>query len=142
MTSSSQFVDFDLNSVASEKRFKGFGVYVIRAVTNEGKPISIKRLGGVDPDGILYIGRSGFESRSPSRTIGNRLGEFLRGQHSGGKTYERARGILNANKEFSGHSLQARALNCEEAKIAETEKRLLKKYFEQFAELPPTYSSR
>ena len=34
------------------------GVYRIRAFTGNGESLSIPRLGGIDPDGILHIGKS------------------------------------------------------------------------------------
>ena len=35
------------------------GVYRIRAFTEHGEPLCIGRFGGVDPHGILHIGKSG-----------------------------------------------------------------------------------
>lgn len=40
------------------------GAYYIRCVNKFGKPINIVRLGGVDKEGIIYIGESGRNLRS------------------------------------------------------------------------------
>ena len=121
--------------------FNHLGIYQIRAVTSDGGPIPIHRLVGVDPLGVLYIGRSGY---NPDRSIANRIGEFIRGKnHSGGKTYARAKHVLDKFPQCSGHSLQARAMRIEtKEEINKAESRELCEYHEKYAELPPFNSAR
>ena len=61
------------------------GVYRIRAFTDEGDPLPICRLGGVDPLGILHIGKSG--------NLGSRIRSFrqaaqgLKAAHHAGREF-------------------------------------------------------
>ncbi len=73
---------------ASEFEQDKFGVYQIRIVDGDNKPIPIPRIGGTDPDGIIYIGRSGYKSHKADRSLAKRISEFERGPHSGGETYD------------------------------------------------------
>ena len=70
--------------IAKSKKgpFNYLGIYQIQVVTASGDPIPICRLGGVDPFGLLYMGRSG--DHFP-RTVQNRVKEFAQLQHSGGE---------------------------------------------------------
>ena len=124
-----------------DRRLVGYGVYEIRAVTPNRKPISINRVRASDPEGILYIGRSGFKSRSPLRTVANRIKEFLGQRHSGGITYAKARDRLNRAPPFAGHTLEARAMFVPDKSIVFAERRVLAQYFAKYAELPPCNSS-
>ncbi len=128
-------------AASGEQRLVAHGIYQIRAVTPRGKPIRIDRLLGNDPKGILYVGRSGIKSRSPSRTIANRLREFLAQRHSGGVTYAKACARLNVTARFMGHRLEARAIFLKDKDISTTESRVLAEYFSKHAELPPCNSS-
>ena len=60
-----------------------YGIYRVRVTNPQGAPIPIPRIGGVDPDGILNIGRSGFTTSKTDRSLGRRLWEFWRVAHSG-----------------------------------------------------------
>jgi len=118
--------------------FNCLGIYQIRAVTSSGKPIPVSRLVGVDPIGILYIGRSGFSS---GRSIANRIGEFVRQQHSGGITYATAKEVLDKSSAYSRHSLQVRVKVLSTKKeIESAESRTLQEYFSKYGELPPCNS--
>jgi len=121
--------------------FNHLGIYQIRAVTSGGEPIPIHRLVEVDPLGILYIGRSGLDL---DRSIANRIGEFIAGKkHSGSKTYAKAKRVWDKYPQYSGHSLQVRAMRVdtkEEIKVAES--LALDEYFDEYAELPPFNSAR
>jgi hypothetical protein len=117
-----------------------YGVYQIRAATAAETPIPIPRVRGVDPQGILYVGRSGFWSRSRSRTIANRIHEFLVKRHSGGITYARAGLRLKRTEPFTGHLLQVRAAFLEDRQIVLKEASVLDQYFAKYAELPPCNS--
>lgn len=128
-------------AISGDQRLAAHGIYQIRAVTPRGKPIRINRLLGADPEGVLYVGRSGLKFRSPSRTIANRLREFLKQQHSGGITYAKACSCLNGTPRFAGHQLQVRALFLEDKHITATESSVLAEYFAKHAELPPCNSS-
>lgn len=120
---------------------KEFGLYQIRAVSRQGKPIPISRLRDVDPEGILYVGRSGFQATSPHRTVANRIGEFIKQRHSGGITYAKAAARLESNPRFAGHRLQVRARFFPDSSIAREEAKVLEAYFRKYAELPPCNSS-
>lgn len=120
---------------------KGFGLYQIRAVSPQGKPIRIFRLKDADPGGILYVGRSGFQATSPRRTVANRIGEFVGQRHSGGITYAKAAARLKSNPRFAGHRLQVRARFLPDSAIVQEEARVLEAYFKKYTELPPCNSS-
>ena len=122
----------------------GFGIYQVRAVLkpNGDKALEIGRLGGIDQSGLLYIGRSGIQSKSPKRTIKNRVNEFLLKRHSGGKTYSAALRSLGGNKNFLSHVLQVRGMLLPEEKIKSRESQEIEKYVREFAELPPCNSRR
>jgi len=51
------------------------GIYYIRCVDNYGKPVLIPRLGGMDNEGIIYIGETG-------RNLRNRLRSFWKTAHN------------------------------------------------------------
>lgn len=120
--------------------FNCLGIYQIRAVTSSGKPIPVCRLVGVDPLGTVYIGRSGFAS---GRSIANRIGEFVRQQHSGGVTYARAKEGPDRTPAYSRHSLQVRAkVLFTKKEIESAESRALQEYFSKYGELPPCNSAR
>ena len=140
MTKWTDWMPIDAAIVGNRKLAK-HGIYQIRAITPRGKPIRINRLLGTDTEGILYVGRSGFKLRSPSRSISNRLREFLARRHSGGITYAKACSCLNGARRFVGHELEVRAMFVDDTQIAATEARVLAKYFETHAELPPCNSS-
>ena len=144
----SNWADWVSIETAKSKRgpFNHLGIYQIRAVTPAGESIPIHRLVGIDSSGILYIGRSGYNS---NRSIANRIGEFVRQQHSGrqkhsgGVTYARAKPILERAPQFSGHHLQVRAkLLSTKEDIDLAEAKALDEYFSEHAELPPCNSAR
>jgi hypothetical protein len=138
----SNWTDWVTIETAKSKKgpFNHLGIYQIRAVTPTGEPIPINRFVGIDLLGILYIGRSGYTS---NRSIANRIGEFVRQQHSGGDTYARAKQVLEREPQFSGHLLQVRTkliFTKEEIDLAEA--KALREYFSEHAELPPCNSAR
>jgi len=132
----------DINLAKSKKGpYEDFGIYQIRAVNKELKTIPIERINGLDREGVLYIGRSGFKNQRTNRTIANRINEFIKKQHSGGITYGLAKNILRKNKKFSQHNLQVRALFQSDNQIELKEAEELHNYFLKFAELPPCNSA-
>ena len=140
MTKWSDWMDVDLAGKQNGS-LDDFGVYQIRAVNKSGNPIPIGRLAGVDPLGILYVGRSGFRRQKTNRTVANRVREFVRQAHSGGITYARANKILKQVPQFSDHQLQVRAKVLPDDKIDVEESNVLRKYFKKYAELPPCNSA-
>lgn len=140
MSGWTDWIDIDF-AESKEGPLNDFGVYEIRAVDSKGQPVPIKRLVGVDMLGRLYVGRSGFSHQKTKRTIANRIREFLRGRHSGGVTYARAREILQQTQKFSGHRLQVRAMFLPDDKIESGESKVLYDYFSKHAELPPCNSA-
>ena len=121
-----------------------YGIYQIRAADVAGKPIPIPRMGSVDEEGILYIGRSGYKDRSPSRTLAVRLKEFEQVDHSGAQTYFLAEctGCLNQGI-YKKHKLQCRVmyLSGDKEEIDKKEIGAIGQYFCRFGELPPCNSS-
>ncbi|MFH1718587.1 MAG: hypothetical protein ABIF19_14630 [Planctomycetota bacterium] len=134
----SEWVDIE-KARSTNGPFNYLGIYQIRAATTSGKPISIQRLAGVDASGVLYIGRSGFNS---NRSIANRIGEFVRKQHSGGITYAKAKPVLDERPRFSKHCLQVKAKFLKTDQIPKAESEALDEYFLEYAELPPCNSAR
>lgn len=123
-----------------------FGIYEIQMVNQLGHPIPISRIGGIDKEGIIYIGRSGLKR---PRTLSRRLHEFQIGKHSGAKTYELVSEVLERLKPaYSNHKLQYRAIHLPVDKvkgdmpeIVFKEGRALGDYFSKYAELPPCNSN-
>ena len=145
MTRWSKWCDVQIGEKVPVDNFPdGFGIYQVRAVlrSNLEKPLEIGRLGGIDRSGLLYIGRSGIQSKSPTRTIKNRVNEFLseRKRHSGGETYKSALSSLRKNHAFINHQLQVRGMQLPEEEIKSAESDALKAYVRTFAELPPCNS--
>ena len=52
-------------AISGDQQLGAHGVYQIRAVTPRVRPIHIDRILGADPEGILYVGRSGLKLRAP-----------------------------------------------------------------------------
>lgn len=109
------------------------GIYQIRMVDRDKKPITIPRLAGVDTEGIVYIGKS--------VRLRPRIEDFLGGRHSGGGSYYLVYRHLIRSKRFRTHSLQFRVLTCEEPALEIKEANILRKYFYKFCELPPFNST-
>ena len=122
-------------------KLKEYGLYQIRAIKPSGKPIPIPRMRMTDPDGILYIGRSGLQGKSPARTLANRIRKFENKHHSGGITYADAAARLKGVSRFAGHRLEVRAMFLPDAMIVLEEARIINSYFRKYAELPPCNSS-
>lgn len=120
------------------------GVYEVRCVQENGKPIQIQRANGVDTEGILYIGSS--------CDLGERIKTFWRGvnenlppaqlkvPHSGANTYA----IFQFSKKFPLDSLEVRwavvsgtpsSSNQDPWKVVE--KALLEDYMARFLDKPP-----
>ncbi len=68
---------------AKKKESDCYGVYQIRIIDNNRRPIPIPRIGGVDKEGIIYIGKA-----EPKHPLGHRIDDFLAGRHSGSGTYD------------------------------------------------------
>ena len=108
------------------------GVYKIRIVNSSGEPIPIGRICCQDPDGIVYIGRS------VPKKIAYRIGRFNRKQkHSGSKTYNRVKFVLNGYPQFADHRLEVQGMFLEESEVINAEADLLHDYLFKFGELPP-----
>lgn len=105
------------------------GIYQIRMVDRENKPIPISRLVGTDSEGIVYIGKS--------IRLRPRIEDFLGGRHSGGGTYFLAYRHLIRSDRFRNHSLQFRILACQKPELEIKEANMLRK----FCELPPFNST-
>lgn len=108
------------------------GINQIRMVTSRGAPIIVVRIGGADPDGILYIGCAAVRRTRTHRCVEVRIRHSPQGVlHSGGYTYSKARRGLRR------HALQFRTLRVARSKVGKAEERALMVYFKKFGELPP-----
>jgi len=129
---------------ASEFEKENFGVYQIRIVDKDNKPIPIPRIGGTDPDGVIYIGRSGYRSQKTNRSLAKRISEFERGLHSGEGTYYLLKAYCKffRTDPYKDHQLQYRVgrVAGTKEKVYETEIYSLATYFAQYGELPPCNS--
>ena len=109
------------------------GLYEIRMVDEENNPLPVPRLGGMDPKGIIYIGKS--------VRLHPRIEDFLGGRHSGGRRYRRVRQELRRFNLYKRHNLQYRVKVINKDDIETAEVQLLRRYFRKFCELPPFNSS-
>jgi hypothetical protein len=114
------------------------GIYQVRMVDSKGKPVAIDRIGGVDEEGLIYVGFS--------NNVGERIKEFhstlsLKGKHDGASTYF----LMRQNLVSLGHDYASCKLQCTVTRLpgtSETELRkqeaiMLANYFSKYSELPP-----
>lgn len=120
----------------NEEEKEPYGIYKIRMVDPGGKPVPIRRFIGVDEEGIIYIGRSGFSDAKSNRSIAKKISEFWIGSHSGGETYRQA------SQRLGRHKLQVSVKFISGKRSIEREERHeLLEYLSKYAELPPCNSS-
>ncbi len=133
-----------------------YGIYKIRITNKSKKVIQIKRVRGIDKEGIVYIGRA-----KPSLTLARRIREFEAvadelhsAFHSGAITFFLMRETLLRYKHHKGVNLQYKVLRIDvknvgsnidkieklKEEIEKEEKQELSKYFSIFCELPPCNS--
>lgn len=118
-----------------------WGVYRIRLVDGEA-PISVPRIVAPDPDGIIYIGRSGYSTARTDRCLGQRLWEFYsHGSHSGAGTWWQAKRLLDAAARWPRRSLEASVIELADSDIDSTECAAVRAYFDVYGELPPCNSA-
>ena len=84
------------------------GVYYIRCVNNSGNPIRIPRLGGVDNEGIVYIGETGRNLRNRVRNFWKTAHNFRVSSHIGGWNYS----YWGYNKIFPLKNLEFSYMSC------------------------------
>jgi len=108
------------------------GLYQIRMIDKGNVPISIPRIKGIDPSGILYMGKS--------IRLRPRIEAFWRGTRSGG-FYYRAYRQLRKYKPYKEHSLQFRVMAVTESDLTAKERGMLQRYLHRFCELPPLNST-
>src|SRR5438445_13806916 len=117
--------------------YKLYGIYQIRITTPQAEPFRIPRIGGIDEEGILYIGRSGYRTSKSNRSLGQRLGEFVSGNHSGAYTYSLATSGFAQRPGFAERNLWFRTVTLDDEAIQNAEQSAIREYFERFLELPP-----
>lgn len=114
-----------------------YGLYRIRIVIaskgRQPRRVPIRRLVGVDSDGVIYIGRSGVR-RNGQRDIANRVNEFLHQQHSAGVRYNRH---VKRKLRRRGYELQVSGRSVADDSLKASEASALRKYLKIHAELPP-----
>jgi hypothetical protein len=113
------------------------GVYRIRLLDSNGRPVEIRRILGVDTDGIIYIGMA---ARGRDGGLSNRLWGFWMSAfgrdasaHAAGARYKRL-----LSKHLPRHQVEysyRKVSGAREAKQLEAE--CLRKYAVQWGELPP-----
>ncbi len=124
-------------ATASNSSLNNFGIYQIRIVNPTGDPLHINRFCSADTNGLIYFGRSGFRHQKTNRTIANRIQEFIRRKHSGGRTYSKIKPLLDKHPNFADHRLQFRGKFLPDTEIENAEANLLSEYLFKFGELPP-----
>lgn len=110
------------------------GVYKINFRSN-GKPKPIAKAGGIDRNGIVYIGRS--------ENLRHRIKIFWKGLrdkrskiktgHSGANTYV----LIGFGRKFSQKNLYVIWKTCAKEKTKEGEKALLHTYVKKYLDTPP-----
>jgi hypothetical protein len=119
-----------------------YGIYKVRGIDKNGLTINIPRIGGIDKEGILYIGRSGLKRNRSFRSILRRLSEFYFGNHSGGWTSDLSyEYCLSYQKAFKNYRYEASILQVPDKEIEKREAKELEDYFVKYGELPPYNSS-
>jgi hypothetical protein len=112
-----------------------FGVYKIFAYNNLNQPIPINRFGGIDKNGLLYIGQT-YKQGLPIR-IGNFLrvsgAHYKSNNHSGALKYKKNKKVQDVLGR--GHKLFYSFEICLNPKNRENE--LLNSYAIEFGEYPP-----
>ncbi len=107
------------------------GVYEIRFVNSKGKPIPVRRLGGIDEEGLYYIGQTGISFR-------RRLKYYLTDDYPEGDVREEIAETLRQKEGYQEFQLQYRVSIIEPKVIREgLEGTRLEMYLEKFCELPP-----
>ncbi len=115
-------------------------------VDKDNKPIPIPRMCETDPDGVIYIGRSGYKTQQTDRSLGIRIWEFAQERHSGAETYYLAKWGCNCFQRgpYEGHKLQYRVRHVPsgtQKAVDDAEIEALAVYFTQYGELPPCNSN-
>ena len=119
-----------------------YGIYRIRAVKSSGEAIVIPRIGGMDDQGIIYIGRSGYKNKKTYRTLSQRIREFWNANHSGGWTADLSyRCCLKKVKGFKDYEYDVQIMTLPDHLIDKSEAKELEIYFKKYGELPPYNSS-
>jgi len=105
------------------------GVYRVHLVRKGGKFDPVKRLGGIDDEGIIYIGKT--------TNLRRRL--RLQLKRYGGKLSKRTREYLKYYLGRFPHKSHSFSWKCtkDESEAVRAEKKLLKSYFKRFLEEPP-----
>jgi hypothetical protein len=98
-----KFVDVEWRKIPTNP-----GVYYIRYVNESGKPVSVQRLGGVDKEGIVYVGETGNSLRKRLRDFWKTAHNFRVDRHRAGWNYS----YYGFNKIFPLKNLQFSYLSC------------------------------
>jgi len=117
------------------------GVYCVSLADKNGRPFSIPRLCGEDPEGVIYIGRSGYANAKTDRSLGVRLWEFLVGKHSGGQTYLQSARAIKKSGIYKNYKLLVSIARLLDYQIGEGEKSAMRQYFNKYGEVPPCNSA-
>ncbi len=126
----SPYVDFD-----TPIDYSGPAVYRWRMVDGDGFPIPVSRFIGVDPEGVVTIGKA--------RDLSRRISQFRTGLRKGAGHSEANRlydlcQVRKTRRAISSLGLEVQYRKCKtELEAVEEERRLLNAYFRKHGELPP-----
>lgn len=112
------------------------GVYYIRCVNNSGRPINIVRLGGVDKEGIIYIGETGRKLRNRLQDFWETAHDYKLNRHRAGWNYS----YWGYGKKFPLKYLQVSYMSCrnkEHSQRVETECLVEYRKKKKYIDLPP-----
>lgn len=115
----------------NERHLERGGIYKV-IVVNDAKPVIINRFLGNDSSGLIYLGKA---NSFLDRVIGLKktISEnFKSKSHIGGRRYN---SNINIAKKFPFTNLYLELIEAQNPIIMERE--LLKKYFDEFGEVPP-----
>jgi hypothetical protein len=123
------FVDMDWGKIP-----KNPGVYYIRCANKSGKPINIQRLGGVDKEGIIYVGETGSNLRNRLRNFWENAKNRRANRHRAGWNYSN----LGYIKKFPLIYLEVCYMSCgDKEQTGRVEAENLREYRKEFIDLPP-----
>jgi hypothetical protein len=119
---------------------KTFGIYKISFRDENGKPVAISRIGGIDESGIVYIGSS--------IKVVERTHEFkkilqAKGTHDGAMTFLLMwESLIQKNPIYKNYNMNTLDIKFEtEEEARNQEAVLLADYFNKYSELPPCNSN-
>lgn len=122
-----KYLETDTGSLPNEP-----GVYQLILLNTRQKPKPLARVGGVDKNGVLYIGRSRNNLRARLRTLRRMLFDGAAAGHVAGRTYRASPPI---QKIAPPSRIAFDFTPCDDC--CEEEQKTLRRYFKEFGEVLP-----